>query len=45
LNLGWASVCALCRGVREGKDTGVQTSQMRTAAARAVRASPRGMNS
>ena len=45
LNLGWASVCALCRGCEAVKDTGVQTSQMRTAAARAVRASPRGMNS
>jgi hypothetical protein len=45
LNLGLASMCALCRGCEAVKDTGVQTSQIRTASARAVRASPRGMNS
>ena len=45
LNLSLASMCALCRGCEAVKDTGVQTSQTRTAAARAVRASPRGMNS
>ena len=44
LNLGWASVCVV-QGCESVKDTGVQTSQIRTAAARAVRASPRGMNS
>lgn len=36
-------LCA--RGCEAVKDTGVQTSQMRTAAVSEVRASPRGMNS